>query len=146
MATDVIATEDISNQRDSNDLNANKSNVNPESDTPGQPSETQENRNISSPLSLSSSVHSEEELPQDPITGNSLENGDSPVRAGDPPQEAATPDNRQKQGVRTSTPARAPQTLSSAAEHNGRFGEMLHYIKCTSSAANGCRQIDSTNS
>lgn len=122
MATDVIATEEISNQRDSSDLNANKSNVNPESDTPSRTSETQENRNISSPLSLSSSssVHSEEELPQDPITGNSLENGDSPVRTGDPQQEAATPDNRQKQGARTSTPARAPQTLSSPAEHNGR--------------------------
>lgn len=121
MATDVIATEGVSNQRDSSDLNANKSN--PESDTPSRTSETQENRNISSPLSLSSSssVHSEEELPQDPITENSLENGDSRVRAGDPPQDAATPDNRQKQGVRTSTPARAPQTLSSPAEHNGSF-------------------------
>lgn len=114
MATDVIATGEISNQSDSNDLNANKSN--PESDTPSRPPETQENTNISSPLSLSSSVHSEEELHQDPITGNSLENGDSPVRAGDPPQEAATPDNRPKQGVRT------PQTHSSAAEHNGRYG------------------------
>lgn len=119
MATDVIATEAISNQRDSSDLNANKSN--PESDTPSRTSETQENRNISRQLSLSSSsVHSEEELPQDPITVNSLEILDSPVRAGDPPQEAATPDNRQKQGARTSTPARAPQTLSSPAEHNGR--------------------------
>lgn len=121
MATDVIATEGVSNQRDSSDLNANKSN--PESDTPSRTSETQQNRNISSPLSLSSSssVHSEEELPQDPITENSLENGDSRVRTGDPPQDAATPDNRQKQGVRTSTPARAPQTLSSPAEHNGSF-------------------------
>ncbi len=120
MATDVIATEEISNQRDSSDLNANKSN--PESDTPSRTSETQENRNTSRQLSLSSSssVHSEEELPQDPITVNSLENLDSPVRTGDPPQEAATPDNRQKQGARTSTPARAPQTLSSPAEHNGR--------------------------
>uniref|UniRef100_A0A671T458 BCL2/adenovirus E1B 19 kDa protein-interacting protein 2-like n=2 Tax=Sinocyclocheilus anshuiensis TaxID=1608454 RepID=A0A671T458_9TELE len=117
MATDAIATEEVSNQRDSSDLNANKSN--PESDTPSRTSEARENRNISSPLSLpssssSSSVHSEEELPQDSIAGNnSLEDGDRPVRTGDPPQEAATPDNRQKQGARTSTPARAPQTLSS---------------------------------
>ncbi|KAK2867372.1 hypothetical protein QQF64_023064 [Cirrhinus molitorella] len=121
MATDVIATEEVSNQRDSSDLNANKSN--PESDTPSRTSETQENINISSPLSLlsSSSVNSGEELPQDSITGNSLANGDSPTRTGDPPQEAATPDNRQKQGVRTSTPVRVPQTLSSPAEHNGSF-------------------------
>ncbi|XP_016388464.1 uncharacterized protein LOC107724169 [Sinocyclocheilus rhinocerous] len=121
MATDAIATEEVSNQRDSSDLNANKSN--PESDTPSRTSEARENRNISSPLSLSSSsVHSEEELSQDSIAGNnSLENGDRPVRTGDPPQEAATPDNRQKQGVRTSTPVRAPQTLSSPAEHNGSF-------------------------
>ncbi|XP_042609445.1 BCL2/adenovirus E1B 19 kDa protein-interacting protein 2-like isoform X3 [Cyprinus carpio] len=121
MATDAIATEEVSNQRDSGDLNANKSY--PESDTPSRTSETQENRNTSIPLSLSSpSVHSEEELPRDSTAGNnSLENGDRPVRTGDPPQEAATPDNRQKQGARTSTPARAPQTLASPAEHNGSF-------------------------
>ncbi|XP_016406567.1 BCL2/adenovirus E1B 19 kDa protein-interacting protein 2 isoform X2 [Sinocyclocheilus rhinocerous] len=119
MATDVIATEEVSNQRDSSDLNASKSN--PESDTPNRTSETQENRNISSALSLSSSVHSGEEPPQDSIAGNSPANGGSAIRPGDPPQEAATPDNRQKQGVRTSTPVRAPQTLSSPAEHNGSF-------------------------
>lgn len=117
MATDVITTEEVSNQRDSSDMNANKSN--PESDTPSRTFETQENRNISSPTSLSS-AHSAEELPEDSITGNSLANGNSGIRTGDPPQEAATPDNRQKQGVRTSTPVRPLHTLSSAAEHNGR--------------------------
>lgn len=119
MATDAIATEEVSNQRDSSDMNANKSN--PESDTPNWTSETQENRNISnvSPASLSSpSVHSGEELPEDSITGNSLANGNSGIRAGDPPQEAASPDNSQKQGVRSSTPV---HTLSSPAEHNGRY-------------------------
>ncbi|KAK7121303.1 hypothetical protein R3I93_022404 [Phoxinus phoxinus] len=118
MATDAIATEEVSNQRDSSDMNANKSN--PESDTPNWTSETQENRNISSPTSLSSSssVNSGEELPEDSITGNSLANGNSGIRAGDPPQEAASPDNRQKQGARTSTPV---HTLSSPAEHNGSF-------------------------
>lgn len=114
MATDVIATEEVSNQRDLSDMNANKSN--PESDTPSRTFETQENRNISSPTSLSS-AHSVEELPEDFITGNSVANGN---RTGDPPQEAATPDNRQKQGVRTSTPVRPLHTLSSPAEHNGR--------------------------
>ncbi|KAK9952493.1 hypothetical protein ABG768_018332 [Culter alburnus] len=118
MATDVITTEEVSNQRDSSDMNANKSN--PESDTPSRTFETQENRNISSPTSLSS-AHSAEELPEDSITGNSLANGNSGIRTGDPPQEAATSDNRQKQGVRTSTPVRPLHTLSSAAEHNGSF-------------------------
>ncbi|CAM4734940.1 unnamed protein product [Leuciscus chuanchicus] len=115
--SNAIATEEVSNQTDSSDMNANKSN--PESDTPNWTSETQENRNISSPISLSSpSVYSGEELPEDSITGNSLANGNSGIRAGDPPQEAASPDNRQKQGVRTSTPV---HTLSSPAEHNGSF-------------------------
>lgn len=118
MATDVIATEEVSNQRDSSDMNANKSN--PESDTPNRTFETQENRNISSPTSLSSSsAHSGEELPEDSTTGNSLANGNSAIRTGDPPQEAATPDNRQKQGVRTSTPVR-PLHTHSPVEHNGR--------------------------
>jgi len=122
MATDAIATEEVSNQRDSSDMNANKS-INPESDTPNWTSETQENRNRSSPTSLllsssSSSVYSGDELPEDSITANSLANGNSGIRAGDPPQEAASSDNRQKQGVRTSTPV---HTLSSPAEHNGRY-------------------------
>lgn len=118
MATDVIATEEVSNQRDSSDMNANKSN--PESGTPSWTSETQENRNISSPTSPSA-VHCGEELPDDSLTGNSVANGNSAIRTGDLPQEAATPDNRQKQGVRTSTPVRPPHTLSSPAEHNGSF-------------------------
>ncbi|KAG1939330.1 protein prune [Pimephales promelas] len=120
MATDAIATEEVSNQRDSSDMNANKS-INPESDTPNWTSETQENRNRSSPTSLSSSsssVYSGDELPEDSITANSLANGNSGIQAGDPPQEAASSDNRQKQGVRTSTPV---HTLSSPAEHNGSF-------------------------
>lgn len=117
MATDAVAAEEVSNQTDSSDMNANKSN--PESDTPNWTSETQENRNISSPISLSSpSVYSGEELPEDSIPGNSLANGNGGIRAGDPPQEAASPDNRQKQGVRTSTPV---HTLSAPAEHNGRY-------------------------
>ncbi|XP_059391576.1 BCL2/adenovirus E1B 19 kDa protein-interacting protein 2 isoform X2 [Carassius carassius] len=120
MATDAIATGEVSNQRDSSDLNANRSN--PESDTPSRTSETQENRNITSPLSLSSpSVHSVEDPPQDSrARDDPLENGDLPVRTGDTPQEE-TPDNRQKQGVRTSTPVREPHTLSSPEEHNGSF-------------------------
>ncbi|XP_026058566.1 BCL2/adenovirus E1B 19 kDa protein-interacting protein 2-like isoform X2 [Carassius auratus] len=120
MATDAVATGEVSNQRDSSDLNANRSN--PESDTPSRTSETPENRNITSPLSLSSpSVHSEEDPPQDSrARDDPLENGDLPVRTGDTPQEE-TPDNRQKQGVKTSTPVREPHTLSSPEEHNRSF-------------------------
>ncbi|XP_026058729.1 BCL2/adenovirus E1B 19 kDa protein-interacting protein 2-like isoform X2 [Carassius auratus] len=120
MATDAVATGEVSNQRDSSDLNANRSN--PESDTPSRTSETPENRNITSPLSLSSpSVHSEEDPPQDSrARDDPLENGDLPVRTGETPQEE-TPDNRQKQGVKTSTPVREPHTLSSPEEHNRSF-------------------------
>ncbi|XP_052453159.1 BCL2/adenovirus E1B 19 kDa protein-interacting protein 2 isoform X2 [Carassius gibelio] len=120
MATDAVATGEVSNQRDSSDLNANRSN--PESDTPSRTSETPENRNITSPLSLSSpSVHSGEDPPQDSrARDDPLENGDLPVRTGDTPQEE-TPDNRQKQGVKTSTPVREPHTLSSPEEHNRSF-------------------------
>lgn len=111
MATDVIVSEDVSNQRDLSDMNANKT----DSDTPNRTSE--ENRNISSPSS--SSVYSGEEISENYIAGDSLQNGDSPIQTGDPPQEVASPDNGQKQGVRTSTTVR-PQTLFSSAEHNGR--------------------------
>lgn len=115
MATDVIVSEDVSNQRDLSDMNANK--TNPEFDTPNRTFETLENRHISSPSS--SSVYSGEEISENYIEGDSEQNGDSPIQTGDPPQEVATPDNGQKQGVKTSTPVR-PQTIFSSAEHNGR--------------------------
>lgn len=104
MATDVIVSEDVSNQRDLSDMNANKTNS--ELDTPENP----ENRNTSS------SVHSGEEISENYTVE---QNGDTPMRTGGPPPEVATPDNGQKQGVRTSTPVR-PQTLFSSAERNGR--------------------------
>nr|XP_055048473.1 BCL2/adenovirus E1B 19 kDa protein-interacting protein 2 isoform X1 [Misgurnus anguillicaudatus] len=112
MATDVTVSEEVSNQRDLSDINDNKSP--PESDTPNRTSDIQ-NINISS--SLTSSVHSGEEISDNYTAGNSLANGDSPIQTGDPPPEVATPDNGQKQGVKTSTPVR----LFSSAEHNGSF-------------------------
>ncbi|XP_073798028.1 BCL2/adenovirus E1B 19 kDa protein-interacting protein 2 isoform X2 [Danio rerio] len=118
MATDVILSSgEVSNQ---SDMNANR--TDPESDTPNRTSESPENRNISSATSLStSSVRTGEDEPhEDSGTGISVANGN---RAGDPQQEtentAETPDNRQKQGVRTSTPVRLPHT--SAGQHNGSF-------------------------
>ncbi|XP_056307235.1 BCL2/adenovirus E1B 19 kDa protein-interacting protein 2 [Danio aesculapii] len=118
MATDVIISSgEVSNQ---SDMNANR--TDPESDTPNRTSESPENRNISSAASLStSSVRTGEEEPhEDSVTGISVANGN---RAGDPQQEtentAETPDNRQKQGVRTSTPVRLLHT--SAGQHNGSF-------------------------
>lgn len=118
MATDVIISSgEVSNQ---SDMNANR--TDPESDTPNRTSESPENRNISSATSLStSSVRTGEEEPHgDSVTGISVANGN---RAGDPQQEtentAETPDNRQKQGVRTSTPVRLLHT--SAGQHNGSF-------------------------
>ncbi|XP_051975096.1 BCL2/adenovirus E1B 19 kDa protein-interacting protein 2 isoform X1 [Xyrauchen texanus] len=122
MATDVIVSEEVSNQTDPKDMNANKGNT--ESDTPNRTSETLDNRNISSPLSPLSSVLSGEEISEDSSTGNLLQNGNSPIISGDPPQEAAAPDNGQKQAstsARTSTQDRLQPTFSSSVEHNGSF-------------------------
>ncbi|XP_051548268.1 BCL2/adenovirus E1B 19 kDa protein-interacting protein 2-like isoform X1 [Myxocyprinus asiaticus] len=117
MATDVIVSEDVSNQRDSSEMNANKSN--PESDTSNRTSVTLDNRDIGSPSSSLSSVHAGEEISEVPSTGNSLKNGNSSIQTGHLTQEAATPDNGQKQaptGVRSSTPVRLQ-----SVENNGSF-------------------------